>query len=129
MRLLKVKADGSFSLTSFAPDQIRPYAILSHGWEADNQDVTFKDLTNSVASSKNGYRKIQFCGEQARNDGLEYFWVDSCCTDKMDFTELSTAINSTFRWHQDSARSYVCLSDISMDIRPQSSTQWESAFR
>ncbi|OCK79096.1 hypothetical protein K432DRAFT_275240, partial [Lepidopterella palustris CBS 459.81] len=55
------------------------YAILSHTWEADDQEVTFKDLTDGVGFNKLGYGKIQFCGEQAREDGLQYFWIDSCC--------------------------------------------------
>ena len=77
MRLLKANAYGSFSLIWFDPYQIPRYAILSHRWETE--EVTFQDLMNGVAGSKAGYRKIQFCGEQAKNDGLEYFWVDSCC--------------------------------------------------
>jgi hypothetical protein len=80
MRLLKVNADGSFSLITYTGRRIPYYAILSHAWEADNQEVTFQDLANGVGSSKPGYRKIQFCGVQAQLDGLQYFWVDSCCT-------------------------------------------------
>ncbi|KAH8689281.1 hypothetical protein GQ44DRAFT_720462 [Phaeosphaeriaceae sp. PMI808] len=80
MRLLRANSDGSFSLTWFASDRIPCYAILSHRWEEDNQEVTLEDVSNGVAGSKKGYRKIRFCGEQAKNDGLEFFWVDSCCT-------------------------------------------------
>jgi hypothetical protein len=36
-------------------------------------------LINNVGSSKKGYKKIKFCGNQAQKDGLQYFWVDSCC--------------------------------------------------
>jgi hypothetical protein len=78
MRLLNVNADGSFSLTQFNSNQIPPYAILSHRWE--KEEVTYQDLMNGVAINKAGYRKICFCGEQAKNDDLEYFWVVSCCT-------------------------------------------------
>jgi hypothetical protein len=80
MRLLSAKTDGSFSLTVFNSNNVPRYAILSHTWEADDQEVTFQDLANSLGSSKPGYRKIQFCGEQAKKDDLQYFWVDSCCT-------------------------------------------------
>lgn len=127
MRLLKVNAE-SFSPTWFAAGHIPPYAILSHRWEAE--EVTFQDLTNSVASSKAGYRKIRFCREQAENDGLEYFWIDSCCIDKTNSTKLSTAINSMFRWYRDSVKCYVYLSDVSTTKHPRSSKiLWESAFR
>jgi len=26
-----------------------------------------------------GYEKIRLCGERARHDGLQYFWVNTCC--------------------------------------------------
>jgi len=41
MRLLSINADGGFSLTSFAGNKIPSIAILSHTWEADDQEVTF----------------------------------------------------------------------------------------
>jgi hypothetical protein len=115
MRLLKVNADGSFSLTSnWVASNKRPrYAILSHTWEADEQELTFQDLKEDGGKSKEGYKKIQFCGDQARKDGLEYFWVDSCCIDKSSSAEESKAINSMFRWYQDAAKCYVYLSDVS----------------
>ena len=79
MRLLELKAHGEFSLTEFIGDNIPPYAILSHTWGADGEEVTFKDLVKGAGKSKAGYNKIRFCGEQARRDGLRYFWVDTCC--------------------------------------------------
>ncbi|KAG4431647.1 hypothetical protein IFR05_012870 [Cadophora sp. M221] len=67
-------------------------------WGTD--EVTFKDLTDGTNKGKaGGYGKIQFCGEQARRDGLKYFWVDICCIDKSSSAELSEAINSMFRWY------------------------------
>jgi hypothetical protein len=29
--------------------------------------------------SQAGYKKIKICGEKARRDMFEYFWVDTCC--------------------------------------------------
>jgi hypothetical protein len=78
MRLLNINTEGGFSLTRFVGNNIPSYAILSHTWEEDNQEVTFQDLVNGIERSKAGYRKIQFCGEQAKKDSLQYFWVDSC---------------------------------------------------
>jgi hypothetical protein len=80
MYLLDAHNDGTLNITRFTGDKIPPYAILSHTWEADDQEVTFQDLVNGVGSCKTGYRKIQFCRGQAQRDGLQYFWVDSCCT-------------------------------------------------
>jgi hypothetical protein len=130
MRLLSTNAQGSFSLTHFIGNDIPSYAILSHTWEADSQEVTFQDICNATGSSKNGYRKIQFCGQQAQKDGLQYFWVDGCCIDKSNSVELQEAINSMFRWYRDAAKCYVYLSDVSIGNHSRSSELfWEPAFR
>lgn len=129
MRLLSTNPNGGFSLTSFTGKNTPSYAILSHTWEDDDQEVLFHDLKNALGSSKRGYRKIQFCSEQAKKDKLQYFWVDSCCIDKTSSTELQTAINSMFRWYQDAAKCYVYLSDVSAgaDFR-SSDVLWQGAF-
>jgi hypothetical protein len=131
MRLLQYNNGSDFSLTEFFESDIPKYAILSHRWGAE--EVTFKDLTDGTSKDRAGYGKIQFCGEQARRDGLQYFWVDTCCIDKSSSAELSEAINSMFRWYQKAARCYVYLSDVSIRKRKASDTSaeytWESAFR
>jgi hypothetical protein len=114
MRLLEYNNDGEFSLTkNFIGDDIPEYAILSHTWEADTDEVTFKDLIDGTGKGKSGYKKIRFCGEQARRDGLQYFWVDTCCIDKLSSAVLSEAIISMFCWYHKAAKCYVYLSDIS----------------
>ncbi|KAH9906436.1 hypothetical protein F4778DRAFT_649008 [Xylariomycetidae sp. FL2044] len=113
MRLLQRDEDGSYSLTPDLPsDKIPPYAILSHTWEED--EVLFADLAKTPDGwqHKAGYNKIEFCAEQAKRDGLQYFWVDTCCIDKSDSIELQTAINSMFRWYRDAKKCYVYLSDV-----------------
>jgi hypothetical protein len=58
MRLLKLKDNGKFSLTEdFINDKL-PYAILSHTWECDNEEVTFKDLMESSRKAKAGYTAL-----------------------------------------------------------------------
>jgi hypothetical protein len=111
MRLLQRLPNGSFKLVSFADDAVPSYAILSHTW-VDGQEVTYKELVAGTRRDKAGYKKIGFCAERAAADGLEYFWVDTCCIDKSDVRELSTAINSMFRWYQRAKRCYVYLSDV-----------------
>ena len=59
-----------------------------------------------------GYSKITGCCRQARLDGWEYAWVDSCCIDKSSSAELSEAINSMFKWYQDAQVCYAYLSDV-----------------
>ncbi|KAH8585693.1 hypothetical protein B0O99DRAFT_120515, partial [Bisporella sp. PMI_857] len=97
MRLLERDAKGKFSLTKDFIKSIPAYAILSHTWGDDDQEVTYKDLAEGSGESKVGYKKLRFCGEQAARDHLRYFWVDTCCIDKSDVVELQKAINSMFR--------------------------------
>jgi hypothetical protein len=79
MRLLKFDSCGELSLSKDLIEDIPSYAILSHTWGADDDEVTFIDLKDGSGKNKAGYAKILFCGEQARRDGLQYFWVDTCC--------------------------------------------------
>jgi hypothetical protein len=130
MRLLEIKGPGEFSLIQVATHNTYPYAILSHTWTG--QEVTYQDLISGAGKSKSGYEKIKFCGEQATRDGLRYFWVDTCCIDKSNSVELSTAIISMFRWYRNAEKCYVYLTDVSApaysgDVRPSQST-WEAAF-
>ncbi|KAF2630919.1 kinesin light chain 1 [Macroventuria anomochaeta] len=111
MRLLKRLPSGGFELVSFSDDDPPPYAILSHTW-SEGQEVTYSELVAATGTEKTGYDKIRFCGERAAADGLEYFWVDTCCIDKSISHELSTAINSMFRWYQRASKCYVYLSDV-----------------
>ncbi|KAL7777999.1 hypothetical protein CFE70_004673 [Pyrenophora teres f. teres 0-1] len=113
MRLLQFEADGSLSLVHFMGRDPEPYAILSHTWGSNNEEITYQELLSGTGKEKLGYRKLIFCGQQAAKDGLQYFWVDTCCIDKTNSTELSEAINSMFRWYQEAAKCYVYLSDVS----------------
>ena len=133
MRLLYYDEHGELGIVSFDDRATPPYAILSHTWGADAEEVTFADLATGDGKAKRGYEKIRFCGQQARQDGLQYFWVDTCCIDKMDKAELSHAIRSMFRWYQNAARCYVYLADVSTRKRKADDMldefTWESAFR
>ena len=127
IRLLQYNDDSEFSLTTFFADITTPkYAILSHTWEAE--EVTFEDLQDGTGIKKAGYKKIQFCGEQARRDGLQYFWVDTCCINKSSSAELSEAINSMFRWYRESTKCYVYLSDVLRTAVSTDDLAWELAF-
>jgi hypothetical protein len=103
------------SLTKYLIENIPPYAILSHMWGPDEEEVTFEDLMNQTGENKAGYAtKLKFCANQAAKDGLKYFWVDTCCINKSSSAELSEAINSMFRWYREAAKCYVYLSDVSV---------------
>lgn len=132
MRLLQYNERGELSIHSFDDGAIPPYAILSHTWGQDGDEVTFADLETGDGRTKPGYEKIRFCRQQARQDGLRYFWVDTCCIDKTDKAELSHAIQSMFRWYQNATRCYVYLSDVSTRKRKFDDAliekTWEPAF-
>jgi hypothetical protein len=133
MRLLQYSESGELSIHSFDDGDIPPYAIFSHTWGADGDEVTFADLQTDGGKRKLGYKKILFCGRQARRNNLQYFWVDTCCIDTTDKAEHSKAIQSMFRWYRSATKCYVYLSDVSMKkrkIRNSSSAfSWEPAFK
>ncbi|KAH7073623.1 heterokaryon incompatibility protein-domain-containing protein [Paraphoma chrysanthemicola] len=132
MRLLQLEENGGFSLVEYVGNDIPPYAILSHTWGRDGDEVTFQDLMNGTSKAKPGYDKVSFCVEQATRDGLTFAWIDTCCIDKSNSTELSEAINSMFRWYQSAERCYVYLSDVrcnSSDGDDSASSEWKPAFK
>jgi hypothetical protein len=134
MRLLRYSDDGRLSLTSdlVGRDMIPPYAILSHTWE-QNEEVTYDELVKGSSKSKTGYTKILLCAQQAKRDGLEYCWVDTCCINKADQIELREAISSMFGWYQHASRCYVFLSDVPYSKREAGTEldvrSWATAFR
>lgn len=119
MRLLQIGPDDTLTLTRDLAQPPGPYAILSHTWGADEDEVTYADLNNGQEKSKAGYAKLRFCARQAKKDGLQYFWVDTCCINKANLTELDEAIRSMFRWYQEASSCYVYLTDVSSFIKPE----------
>jgi hypothetical protein len=146
MHLLRFDNDDFISLISFDTSDAPEYAILSHTWGSDDEELNYTELKLAAGvyaekvledgevnrlltkggnldpptrkreieriKKKIGYQKIQFCGRQAAKDDLEYFWIDSCCIDKENSTELSEAINSMFKWYKRAVKCYVYLRDV-----------------
>ena len=130
MRLIHVDRHGKPSLTEDRSEQIPPYAILSHTWGADEEEVTFEDMQNDAWMHKKGKVKLDFCAKQARRDGLDHFWIDTCCINKANLSELDEAIRSMFRWYRDATRCYVYLSDVPLRSKKnKKNREWRSAFR
>ncbi|KAJ4373968.1 hypothetical protein N0V83_002707 [Neocucurbitaria cava] len=129
MRLLQFGDNGELSLAEYVGNDIPPYAILSHTWGQDCDEVTFKDIVDGTGKSKAGYQKLTFCAKRAVNDGLQYFWVDTCSIDKSSSAELSEAINSMFRWYQDAAICYVYLSDVSGTSAVQGEEEFSQTWK
>ncbi|PMD38001.1 HET-domain-containing protein [Hyaloscypha variabilis F] len=115
MRLLHCDLSGEAApvLEEFY-DEIPPYAILSHRWGKATEEVSFKDIeTGADIAKKEGYRKLQYCCQQALEDGFKYVWIDTCCIDKSSSAELSEAINSMYNWYMRSQVCYAYLNDAS----------------
>jgi hypothetical protein len=132
IRLLQRKPDGEIVFREPTSGIVPAYAILSHTW--GKEEVIFQDVQVGADMSKTvgkaGWSKIQFCAKQAAADGLEYFWVDTCCIDKRNAVELGAAINSMFRWYQNATRCYVYLSDVSKPHTGQDDQMvWQKEFR
>lgn len=134
MLLLFTEIDRGFGWTDdLVGGNIPPYAILSHTWQGE--EVTLADLKDSPngGRDKKGYKKLLFCAQQAALDGLEYFWVDSCCIDRSNSVALEDAINSLFYCYRNAAKCYIYLSDISTpdweETSKKSDCRWQSAFR
>ncbi|KAH7396341.1 heterokaryon incompatibility protein-domain-containing protein [Pyrenochaeta sp. MPI-SDFR-AT-0127] len=114
MRLLRIDSDGEFSLVEYVRKDIPPYAILSHTWGEDHEEVSFRDFSHGLSKSKAGHKKLVFCGKRAAYDNLRYFWVDTCCIDKSSSAELQEAINSMFQWYCKATKCYAYLADVSI---------------
>jgi ankyrin repeat protein len=113
MRLINVKTS---KLEEHLDEKAPPYAILSHTWGNDCDELSFRDVeSGSIDETGVKYVKFRGCCQQAEKDGLDYAWIDTCCIDKTNLVELSEAINSMFRWYQRAKICYAYLSDVPGD--------------
>lgn len=89
------------------------YAILSHRWGADEDEVTFEDVHLSKdISGKKGFSKLKGFCKLALSEGCRYGWVDTCCINKGNSSELGEAINSMYRWYVGSKICIAYLEDV-----------------
>ncbi|RYP57749.1 hypothetical protein DL770_010592 [Monosporascus sp. CRB-9-2] len=117
MRLLNVE---TFDLDTFDVGHAPEYAILSHTWGEDSEEVSYNDISaGRLATAETRPNKVSGCCKQAKEDGYEYVWIDTCCINKTDSVELQEAINSMFRWYENAQICYVFLSDVPPGDDPQ----------
>jgi hypothetical protein len=55
MRLLQSRPNNKHALREFLGSDIPTYAILSHTWGPDNEEVSFQDVDSGTSESKIGY--------------------------------------------------------------------------
>ena len=143
MRLINIKAvlereqvmgeggriDRRTRVLEFADDETTKYAILSHRW-IDSTEVDYEEMVNLTKMDKEerdeirqrfGYKKILDSCKQAKRDGYAWLWADTCCIDKRSSAELSEAINSMYRWYENSAVCYTYLHDVPGSLFPTAS--------
>ena len=113
------QVDRRKEVLEFRDDETTDYAILSHRWI--EQEVNYEEMVDleKVVKEKQkeirrrgSYQKILGTCEQAKKDGYEWLWVDTCCIDKRSSAELSEAINAMYRWYENSRVCYVYLHDV-----------------
>ena len=104
----------------FHDDEATEYAILSHRW-IDPTEVDYEEMVDLAKMNRQeqseirdrlGYKKIIDTCKQAKRDGYEWVWIDTCCIDKRSSAELSEAINSMYRWYANAEVCYAYLYDV-----------------
>ncbi|CAK7263960.1 hypothetical protein SEPCBS57363_000840 [Sporothrix epigloea] len=110
MRLIDAK---TLELAEYYPPKIPKYAILSHTWGPS--EVTFQDFQSKSRKSGAVFGKITGMARLARKLNHRFIWVDTCCIDKTNNSELSEAINSMYQWYRDAAVCVAYLDDVQRD--------------
>ncbi|KAK7461061.1 hypothetical protein VKT23_008990 [Stygiomarasmius scandens] len=102
-----------------------PYVILSHIWVQD-EEVSYREFLDggSNVESKPGYKKIREACSKALELGFQYLWVDTCCVDQGNHTEVARNIQSMYFYHRNSEACLVHLFDISGSHKPISRSEW-----
>ena len=118
MRLINIT---TFALQEFIDNETLPiYAILSHCWDAIEKEVSYQQLRSGALNEQStGWYKLSECCRLAKERGLEWAWVDTCCIDKSSSAELTEAINSMSRWYKQSNQCYVYMADVDASDLPQ----------
>ena len=114
------RVDRRAKVLEFGDDEVTKYAILSHRW-IEQEEVDYNEVVELAKMDeedradirhREGYQKILQSCEQTRKDGYKWLWVDTCCIDKRSSAELSEAINSMYRWYENSRICYAYLHDV-----------------
>jgi len=119
MRLINVC---SLEMKEFYDSNTPPYIILSHRWQED--EITYQDFEINQGRQKGSYHKIEHLCQIAREKEIDWVWLDTCCIDKRNLTELSEAINSMYRRYQQSQLCVAYLSDVEDGYDQLNSSTW-----
>jgi hypothetical protein len=121
----------TLQLAEFPDQNVPQYAILSHRW-IPGQELTFNDLNRHLSESTNllgrkraGALKLKGACIVARTHGLHWIWIDSCCIDKSNNSELSEAINSMYSWYK---HAKICLTYLFDVVLTDSKKTFENSI-
>ncbi|KAK4062778.1 uncharacterized protein Triagg1_9648 [Trichoderma aggressivum f. europaeum] len=122
----------TLKLETFSGKKVPKYAILSHTWGTDSEELTFDDLRKGI-TDKPGIGTIKFKGccdlvikeniKEEKENKMKHVWIDTCCIDKSSSSELQEAINAMFDWYANASVCYAYLSDVPQDDKLPSDSE------
>ncbi|KAI1342779.1 heterokaryon incompatibility protein-domain-containing protein [Xylariaceae sp. FL0016] len=93
------------------------YAILSHRWVG--HEITFEQIQKFTSQLQNQkdqptvqLAKIRGACDRAREQGIKWMWIDTCCIDKSSSSEETEVLNSMFRWYRDAKLCITLFNDV-----------------
>lgn len=115
------------------------YAVLSHLWDHDGEDGEREISWVEVWQGKQLNTKLaKFC-KQAKADGIDYGWVDTCCIPRPSPSQhlarpdvikmRDEAINSVYECFENAAICYAYLSDVTFDPDSDTGNQRQQQLR
>ena len=130
--------------------KIREYAVLSHLWRQKGDRTQEKEISFAQQhyEKKMNTKIKRFCA-QAKRDGLQYGWVDTCCIPEPDDfnrpheppddarkslidgyrKQKHEAIKSMYEWFQRAKVCYAYLQDVTFDPKANSGFQRQQQLR
>jgi hypothetical protein len=76
------------------------------------KSATVTHVHESQAAKPKGWAKVLAFCKIAKQFGISYVWIDTCCIDKNSSTELSESLNSMFAWYRCATLCIAYLSDV-----------------
>ncbi|KAK5447861.1 hypothetical protein LTS15_009360 [Exophiala xenobiotica] len=109
------------------------YAILSHRWipSESQSEVTFGILSEWLKSAQEHYpfaghehdekfrrsiKKIKIACSKAREEKIEWLWIDTCCINKSSDAEAAESIRSMYSWYRNAKICYAYLYDVDSTV-------------
>ncbi|KAK7448852.1 hypothetical protein VKT23_013581 [Stygiomarasmius scandens] len=104
-------------------DMIPPYAIVSHRW-SHGEEISYAEFcevqnngdANPNFETKSGCKKLQEACSMALRLGLDYLWIDACCINQRQISEVAKNIDEMYAYYRNSAVCLVYLYDVEGEL-------------